>query len=155
MKKLLVLTLLLIVGAIQAQDTTTGSIAGKLSDREMAGEPLPFANVLLKGTNKGTTSDYDGLYILDKLEPGTYTVVFSFVGYETLEVPNVIVEAGKVTEVNTDLGSSAASLDEIVITTVSRRDSQVALLIQQKNSVDIKESIGAQIFILKIMKMML
>jgi len=128
---------------MQAQETT-GSIAGKLSDREMSGEPLPFANVLIKGTTKGTTSDYDGLYILDKLQPGTYTLVFSFIGYETLEVPNVVVEAGKVTEVNTDLGSSAAALDEVVITTVSRRDSQVALLIEQKNSVNIKESIGAQ-----------
>lgn len=131
------------MGITQAQDTS-GSIAGKLSDREMSGEPLPFANVLIKGSTKGTTSDYDGLYILDKLQPGTYTLVFSFVGYETLEVPNVVVEAGKVTEVNTDLGSSAAALDEVVITTVSRRDSQVALLIEQKNSVNIKESIGAQ-----------
>ncbi|HKJ49747.1 MAG TPA: carboxypeptidase-like regulatory domain-containing protein, partial [Christiangramia sp.] len=144
MKRFLLLALLLLVTSLQAQNGQPGSIAGKLSDREMGGEPLPFANVLLKGTTKGTTSDYDGLYILDKVEPGTYTVVFSFVGYETLEVPDVVVEAGKVTEVNTDLGSSAAALDEVLITTVSRRDSQVALLIEQKNSVDIKESIGAQ-----------
>lgn len=129
---------------MQAQDQKTGSIAGKLSDREMNGEPLPFANVIIKGTSKGTTSDYDGMYILENMEPGTYTVVFSFVGYETLEVPNVVVEAGKVTEVNTDLGSSAASLDEVLITTVARRDSEVALLMEQKNSVDIKESIGSQ-----------
>jgi len=142
MKNFLLLSFLLIVSVIQAQES--GSIAGKLSDREMSGEPLPFANVLIKGSTKGTTSDYDGLYLLNKLEPGTYTVVFSFIGYETLEVPDVVVEAGKVTEVNTDLGSSAAALDEVVITTVSRRDSQVALLIEQKNSVDIKESIGAQ-----------
>lgn len=144
MKKLVLFTFLLVISAMQAQEPTTGSIGGKLSDREMAGEPLPFANVFIKGTSKGTTSDYDGLYLLEKLQPGTYTVVFSFIGYETLEVPNVVVEAGKVTEVNTDLGSSAAALDEVVITTVSRRDSQVALLIEQKNSVDIKESIGAQ-----------
>ncbi len=144
MKRFLLLSLLFIVTATHAQDTSTGAIGGKLIDKEMAGEPLPFANVLLKNSSKGTTSDYDGIYLLDKLEPGTYTVVFSFVGYETLEVPNVVVEAGKVTEVNTELGSSAAALDEVVITTVSRRDSQVALLIDQKNSVDIKESIGAQ-----------
>lgn len=144
MKKFLFLTLLFIAGVMQAQEQQTGSIAGKLSDREMNGEPLPFANVIIKGTSKGTTSDYDGMYILEDMAPGTYTVVFSFVGYETLEVPNVVVEAGKVTEVNTDLGSSAASLDEVVITTVARRDSEVALLMDQKNSVDIKESIGSQ-----------
>ncbi|MCM4155401.1 TonB-dependent receptor [Gramella sp. AN32] len=128
----------------QAQETTTGSIAGKLTDKEMNGEPLPFANVVIKGTSKGTTSDFDGLYSLNNLEPGTYTIVYSFVGYETLEIPEVNVEAGKVTEINTELGSSAAALEEIVITTVSRKDSQVALLIEQKNSIEIKESIGAQ-----------
>ena len=143
MKRFLFLSLFLIVSAVQAQDATTGAVGGKLTDREMNGEPLPFANVMLKGTSKGTTSDYDGIYLLDKIEPGTYTVVFSFVGYETLEVPDVVVEAGKVTEVNTELGSSAAALDEVVITTVSRRDSEVALLVEQKNSIEIKESIGA------------
>ena len=143
MKRLLLLSLLFIVTTLQAQDATTGAIGGKLSDKEMGGEPLPFANVLLKDSSKGTTSDYDGIYLLDKLEPGTYTLVFSFVGYETLEVADVVVEVGKVTEVNTELGSSAAALDEVVITTVSRRDSEVALLVEQKNSVAIKESIGA------------
>ena len=115
-----------------AQETTKGTIAGKLMDKEMSGETLPFANVIIKGTSLGTTTDIDGLYSLDNLAPGTYTVIYSFVGYETLEVPNVTVIAGKVTEINTALGSSAASLDEVVIKTVARRDSQVALLIEQK-----------------------
>ncbi|TRO64310.1 TonB-dependent receptor [Christiangramia sabulilitoris] len=144
MKRILLASLLLLATIMQAQENKSGAIGGKLSDKEMNGEPLPFANVLLKNSSKGTTSDYDGIYLLDKLEPGTYTVVFSFVGYETLEIPDVVVQAGKVTEVNTELGSSAASLDEVLITTVSRRDSEVALLIEQKNSVNIKESIGAQ-----------
>ena len=74
----------------------TGSIVGKLIDKEMNDEPLPFANVLIKGTTKGTTSDFDGLYELDGLEPGTYTVVYSFLGYETVEL-TVTVEAVKVT----------------------------------------------------------
>ena len=143
MNKFLVLIAFLLTTIVNAQETT-GSIAGKLTDREMNGEALPFANVTIKGTSKGTTSDYDGLYVLDKLEPGTYTVVFSFIGYETLEIPNVQVVAGKVTEINTDLGSSAAALEEVVITTVSRRDSEVALLLEQKGAIDIKESIGSQ-----------
>ena len=144
MKDLLSVTLLLfLVSTSLAQAPENGSIAGKLTDAEMDGAPLPFANVIIKGTSTGTTSDYDGLYILDNITPGTYTLVFSFIGYETLEVPDVKVEPGKVTEVNTELGSSAASLDEVVISTVARRDSEVALLMEQKNSVEIKESIGA------------
>ncbi|MDN3596200.1 TonB-dependent receptor [Zunongwangia endophytica] len=143
MNKFLVLIAFLLTIVVNAQETT-GSIAGKLTDREMNGEPLAFANVTIKGTSKGTTSDYDGLYVLNKLEPGTYTVVFSFVGYETLEIPNVQVVADKVTEINTDLGASAASLDEVVITTVSRRDSEVALLLEQKGAIEMIENISAQ-----------
>ncbi len=145
MKNFLLVIAFLFIGIMQAQEpATTGSIAGKLSDKEMSGEPLPFANVIIKGTSTGTTSDFDGLYVLENLAPGTYTVSFSFIGYETLDVPNVTVVAGKVTEVNTELGASAASLDEVVIKTVSRRDSEVALLLEQKGAVEIKESIGAQ-----------
>lgn len=129
---------------LQAQEETTGVIAGKLSDKEVKGEPLPFANVIIKETNKGTTSDFDGLYALKNLEPGTYTVEFSFIGYETLNISNVEVIAGKVTQVNTGIGSNPASLDEVVISTVSRKDSEVALLIAQKKAIQIKESIGAQ-----------
>ena len=145
MKKIFLLLTLFFISATYAQETTKGTIAGKLMDKEIAGETLPFANVIIKGTSQGTTTDIDGLYSLENITPGTYTVIYSFVGYETLEVPNVIVVAGKVTEINTALGSSAASLDEVIIKTVSRRDSQVALLIEQKKAIEIKESIGAQV----------
>ncbi len=144
MKNFLLLITLLISSFSQAQETKNGSIAGKLMDKELKDETLPFANVIIKGTNLGTTTDIDGLYAIENLKPGIYTVVFSFVGYETLEVPNITVVTDKVTEVNTALGSSAASLDEVVIKTVSRRDSQVALLLDQKKAIEIKESIGAQ-----------
>ncbi len=138
------LAALMLTAVLRAQTPTTGSVAGQLGDKEMNGEPLPFANVLIKGSTKGATTDMDGLYSINNLEAGKYTVVFSFVGYETLEVPNVEVVAGKVTEVNTQLGSSAASLDEVVINTVARKDSEVALLLDQKKAVEIKESIGAR-----------
>jgi outer membrane receptor protein involved in Fe transport len=126
-----------------AQDT--GSIVGKLTDKELNNEPLAFANVLLKGTTKGTTSDFDGLYEIPNLEPGTYTVIFSYLGYETIEVPNVEIIAGKVTTINAPMSASqGVSLDEVVVTTVARKDSEVALLLDQKKAIEIKESIGAQ-----------
>ncbi len=144
MKKIFLLLTLFFTSISYAQETTKGTIAGNLMDKEISGETLPFANVIIKGTSIGTTTDIDGLYAIANLTPGNYTVVFSFVGYETLEVPNITVVAGKVTEINTALGSNAASLDEVVIKTVSRRDSEVALLIEQKAAIQIKTSIGAQ-----------
>lgn len=125
----------------QAQNT--GSVVGKLTDKEYNNEPLAFANVLIKGTTKGTTSDFDGLYTFEALEAGSYSLIFSFVGYETQEIAIQIAD-GKATEVNVQMSASAASLDEVVITTTTKRESETALLLEQKKAVVIKESIGAE-----------
>ncbi|BFP41625.1 TonB-dependent receptor [Flavobacteriaceae bacterium GF1] len=135
---------MLFLSVANAQETT-GSIVGKLTDKEANNDPLPFANVLIKGTTTGTTSDFDGLYEISGLEPGTYTVAYSFLGYETVEIPNVVVEAGKVTNVDVPMSAGGEfQLDEVVVTTVARKDSEVALLLDQKKAVEIKTSIGAQ-----------
>lgn len=122
----------------------TGTIEGTLSDKEMNNEPLPFANVIIKGTTKGATTDFDGKYIIENVPVGTYEVEFSFVGYEPVTIPNVVVQDGKFTNVSTALGASAAALDEVIIKVQTSRERETALLMEQKNAVEIKESIGAQ-----------
>ncbi|GGZ88841.1 TonB-dependent receptor [Algibacter mikhailovii] len=141
MKKITFLFILLATVFTYAQ--STGSVSGKLTDKEYNNEPLAFANVLIKGTTTGTTSDFDGLYAFNDLAVGDYVLQFSFVGYETQEIPVTIV-AGKVTEVNVPMGASAASLDEVVITTTTKRESETALLLEQKKAVIMKQAIGAQ-----------
>ena len=126
-----------------------GSIIGKLTDKEVNNEPLAFANVLIKNTSKGTTSDFDGLYEITGVPPGEYTLIFSFLGYETLEIPNVVVESGKVTQINTALGAGSVSLDEVVITVSTSKDSEIALLLEQKRALVIQEAISAEALKLK------
>ncbi len=143
MRKLLIGLLLLATAQITAQET--GSIVGKLTDTDFNNEPLAFANILIEGTTKGTTSDFDGLYEIANLEGGTYTVVYSFLGYETITKADVIVEAGKSTTV--DVGLSAAAgveLEEFVGTGTTKKESEAALLLDQKSANIVKESIGAQ-----------
>ncbi len=143
MRKFL-LTALFSIMSLAAVGQTTGSIVGLLTDKEFNNEPLAFANVIIKGQNTGTTSDFDGLYALEDLPVGTYTIIYSFVGYETVEIDNVVVEEDKVTTVNVPMGASAAALEEVVITTTVRKESEVALLLEQKNAVTQKTAIGAQ-----------
>ncbi|WP_255443970.1 TonB-dependent receptor [Robiginitalea sp. SC105] len=143
MKKFLIA--LIFLAGFSAVAQNTGTVVGLLTDREMNDEPLPFANILVKGTTKGTTSDFDGLYEITNLEPGSYTLVFSFLGYETVEIPDVSVEAGKVTEVNVPMAANqGVALDEVVVTTSASRDSEIALLLQQKKAVVIEEAISAE-----------
>jgi hypothetical protein len=137
------LLLLLLFTSVLAQAQNTGSVSGKLTDKDYNNEPLAFANVLIKGTTKGTTSDFDGLYEISGLDAGTYTVQISFVGYETQE-KTITITAGQTTKLNVVMSASAASLDEIVITTTKTRESESALLLEQQNAVEIKTAIGAQ-----------
>ncbi|MEW7280992.1 TonB-dependent receptor [Aquimarina sp. 2201CG1-2-11] len=142
MKKIVILFALLFVGISFAQET--GSVTGTLLDKDAGDQPLPFANVLVKGTTKGTTTDFDGLYTIENLEPGTYTLEFSFVGYETKDVENVVVKANETTTVNISIGASAAALDEVIIKTTTKKESEAAILLEQKNAVTIQQKIGAQ-----------
>ncbi len=141
MKKIVTLVALFFVGILLAQET--GSVTGILLDKESNDQPLPFANVLIKGTTKGTTTDFDGLYVIDNLEPGTYTLEFSFVGYETLD-KEVIIKAGEIITINASIGASAAALDEVIIKTTTKKESEAAILLEQKNAVTIQQKIGAQ-----------
>lgn len=140
MKQFLTLIVLCISTSTFAQ---TGSVTGTLTDKDYNDEPLAFANVIIKDTTKGTTSDFDGIYILENLEPGEYVIQFSFVGYETQEIPTTIV-AGETVTLNVSMGPSSAKLDEVVIKTTVKRESETALLLEQKKATTIKESIGSE-----------
>lgn len=74
------------------------------------GEPLPGVNIVVKATTIGTTSDSDGRYTLEA--PNSIdTLVFSFIGYETQEVPIL----GRAT-VNVELAIASFELgDDIVV----------------------------------------
>ncbi|SMC44263.1 TonB-dependent receptor [Cellulophaga tyrosinoxydans] len=143
--RLLFLSLFFIATTAFTNAQSNGSIVGKIIDKEANDEPLAFANILIKGTTKGTTSDFDGLYEIDNVEPGTYTLSFSYLGYESIEIPNVIVESGKSTTINVSMtASEGMSLDEVVVTTTTKKDTESALLLDQKKAVEIKTAIGAQ-----------
>ncbi|QLG45696.1 TonB-dependent receptor [Costertonia aggregata] len=145
-----IFTALLCFIAIVSQAQDKGSIVGKLTDKEVNNEPLAFANVLIKGTTKGATSDFDGLYEIPNLDPGTYIVQFSYLGYETVEIPDVSVEAGKVTTINVPMSAAAGvALEEVIVVTTSRKDSEIALLLEQKKALQIKEAISAEALTLK------
>jgi outer membrane receptor protein involved in Fe transport len=141
MRKLLIVLVFAVVNFVSAQER--GTVQGSVTDKEMNNESLPFANVFVKGTSIGVTTDFDGNYTLS-LEEGSWVVVFSFVGYQTVEVP-VEVVAGQNITVNQALGADeGVGLDEVVVKATISRVTEKALLGQQKNAVVIKESIGAQ-----------
>ena len=118
----------------------TGKIAGTIMDGEF-NEPMAFANVLIKNTTKGTTSDFDGKYSID-VEAGNYTLVFSYIGYQTIEISDVVVKSND--EVIIDVTLNTNSLETVVITTTVRKNTESAILDLQKKSITLLDGLSAQ-----------
>lgn len=82
---------------------------------ERTGEHLPFVNVQVKGTNIGTVTDESGHYFLRDMPIGKQTIVFSYVGYETMELPVTMVE-DKTIELKATIREVSQQLNSVVVT---------------------------------------
>lgn len=60
-------------------------VRGNVYDKN-SGEPIPFANVFIENTTKGTNTNIDGFYTIADIEPGNYTIMATFIGYDTARV---------------------------------------------------------------------
>ncbi len=96
----------------------TGSISGNLLDFESNNYPLMFAKVLIKETGAEVLSDEKGLFKFENLSDGDYTLVSSFVGYDTKE-SKIKVESNKTTTLKITLEPSTISLDDLIFTIAS------------------------------------
>ena len=110
--KVLVVFLLAAITPLFAQ--YDAHLVGHVLD-EKTGEHLPFVNVQLKGTNIGTVTDESGHYFLKDLPLGKQTVVFSYVGYETEELP-VVLQEGKTIELKAVIHEIPHQLNTVVVT---------------------------------------
>ncbi|WP_372757010.1 carboxypeptidase-like regulatory domain-containing protein [Mariniflexile sp.] len=99
----------------------TGFIVGKVLDNEVNDAPLVFANVSVKGSTTEVNTDISGLFVIENLEAGDYTLVCSFAGYDTKEI-NVHVDSYNPSEVTLSLVASTISLGELTsLTSVAER----------------------------------
>ncbi|WP_196886930.1 TonB-dependent receptor [Aureivirga sp. CE67] len=140
MKKFLFVFISLLSISAFAQKAT---IIGTVLDKDMNNEPMAFADVTIQGTTIGSSTDIDGHYTL-QVDPGTYTVVFSFMGYETIK-ESVSISAGETKRIDKTMASSEGiTLTEIEIQGTRKKETEQALLNAQKESVTIVQAIGSQ-----------
>ncbi|RMD90185.1 MAG: TonB-dependent receptor [Calditrichaeota bacterium] len=76
------------------------------------GEPLPGANIAVKGTNLGTASDIEGRFNLRLSNTSKATLVVSFIGYKTVEIPVTSEDS----EITVELEEDVLKVSEIVVT---------------------------------------
>lgn len=119
-----------------------GTVTGTILDKEFNNEPLPFANIVIKGTKQGTSTDENGKFSIS-LKPGNYTIVIGYLGYETKEIPFTL-KANEKKVINHTLEASGVQLADIEIIQVVSKEKESALLQEQQKAVEIKQSIGAE-----------
>ena len=98
----------------------TGTLKGTITDR-ITGKPVEFANVVImkNGVQKmGTSTGLDGTFTLKPIDPGTYTVQSTFIGYIPFKLEGVIVSANKITYLTGDNAirmTSGVQVDEVEV----------------------------------------
>lgn len=99
----LLFCLIMLPATLMAQSTATGTVTDKANAM-----PLPGVNVIIKGTTRGASTDFDGKYSIE-VSQGEI-LVFSYMGYTTQE----IVYNGQ-SKIDVSLEEDAAQLDEVVL----------------------------------------
>jgi len=108
MKKIAFLLVLIFLSGLQVVSAQVQHITGRVIAEE-DGTSLPGVSVVIPGTNKGTTTDRNGMYSIE-VTPQTGKLVFSFVGMESLEV-----EINGQEVINVKLKSIAIRVDEVIV----------------------------------------
>lgn len=118
-----------------------GKITGTVVDSQ-TGESLIGVNVVIEGTIKGTATDIDGRYTIRNVEPGTYTIVVSYLSFATQTITNVVVDQGQTLTLDILLQEETEFLDEIVVTADVVKSGEAGLLSIQRKSVPVQDGIS-------------
>lgn len=141
MKRNVLLTLLsLFPFAILAQ---TGTVRGIIKDGKTK-EALIGCTVQISGTQLGTTTDIEGAFTLANVPAGTQSVVISYVSYQTKTIPNVRVESGNTTAIDTELDEEGRSLQEVVVRANRATNTEIAVITEIKQLKPMAVGISAQ-----------
>lgn len=149
-------TALFVLIASSSAFAQTGGIKGVITDAE-TGETLIGATVLITGTSFGTATGIDGDYEIDNIRPGEYSVRITYIGFETVLLTAIKVEAGEFTQLDYKLKPKVlTSGEEIVVigerpifdveksttsSTISRKDIEAAPVRKVEDAVSLQSGV--------------
>lgn len=128
-------------GGAQAQ---TGTVAGTVTDAE-TGDVLPGANIRIENTDTGASTNAEGQYEITGVEPGTYRLRASFVGFQAKVVEDVSVEAGSTTRVNFRLTPGIEREEVVVVAYGEQQRQDVTGSISSVDAADIEGTASASL----------
>jgi outer membrane receptor for ferrienterochelin and colicin len=99
---------------VQGQQTARGLIEGRVAEAA-SNNPVPFANVVIYGTNMGTLTDESGNFSLKNVEPGYIKIAVTCIGYETYFSEDIYVTNAKKVTLEIPLQETQVKLEEVTV----------------------------------------
>lgn len=141
--------------SVQVNAQSKGIILGVVTDLNSE-EPLPFVKVFVENTETGTVTSFDGKYKID-IETGTYNLIASYGGYQSLKKFNIVLNSGNAQIVNFELDKLTKELGVVNVTyngnaKAKTTDMVTPLSVQQLTSQEIKSNPGGNFDVSKVVQ---
>lgn len=121
-----------------------GKIRGTIIE-DATGQPLIGCSVIIEGTTNGSITDFDGNFSISA-EPGTYSLVSSYVSFATQKISGVVVKADGVTIINIRMKDQAITGETFELTATQVKNNEAAIATIKQKSVNLVDGISAQTF---------
>ncbi len=142
MRKRLLVLISIIAFAQVVLGQNTGSIKGKVVNKQN-NEPVPFANIVIWGTNIGSSSDFDGNFVFAGLEPGFIELRASAVGFKPYVASSVQITNARSVFIEIELEETAVEIEGVVITASPfRRSEESPVSLQRIGIAEIEKNPG-------------
>ncbi|MEN8247672.1 MAG: SusC/RagA family TonB-linked outer membrane protein [Bacteroidota bacterium] len=122
---------ILLVTAFTFSNVNAQQVSGRVTS-ELDGQGLPGVTIMIKGTQKGAVTNFDGDYSIE-VDDENSILVFRYVGFETQEI-----RVGTQTTINVTLNESAETLGEVVVTAlgITRKEASLGYSVGQVSGED-------------------
>lgn len=119
-----------------------GIVRGIIYDKS-TNEPLIGATVRENSSQTGTSTDIEGRYAME-LKVGKHIITISYIGYSDTTVVADILSNKQETTLDITLSPNAAALSEVTVTAVARKDTEVAMIEEERQSDVVQTGVSAQ-----------
>lgn len=143
MKTNLLTTLSLLLLSVSIAFAGPGVIRGVIKDAKTK-DALIGATIMIEGSQMGAAADVEGKFEIANVPAGTHKIIISFVSYKTKEIPNVRVESGNTTVIDTEMDEEGTALQEVVVRGARATNTEVAVISEIKQMKPIAVGISAQ-----------
>ena len=141
--KFIISSILITLGVLDICYSQKGSISGIVYDSTNK-QPIAFANIVLEGTNIGSSTDFDGKFEIPHVNSGNYNLLVSAIGFKRLVVKDVQVLSGKKSNLFLSMLSSSIQIQDVEILAEKITQTETAVMVETKSAVQVVSGISGQ-----------